>query len=162
MKKLHKKIGAVALASMIVAGGFGASKIDSHAWSLWGSRKSSVVIDHRNNWDLKSFSKIAKDDYDWLINYYLKVERPNSGINIIAVSEDESSMNKYIKQKFGERPELVNRLSRVANSCFYGSSFVDIFNLEQSNLIKQNDHSGIVKIQFGSIYVLASKIVEIK
>ena len=143
MKKLHKKIGAMALASMIVLGGVGASKIDSHA--LWW-RRPSVVIDH-NNWDLKKLSKDAFIDFDYLDSEFLKIH----DVRVVAISENKDDMDNYIKSKYAKNPELKNRLLRPAPYSFYGLQFMDMFNGE----VKRGNN--IVKMKFGSVYLIVSK-----
>lgn len=140
MKKLYKKISAVALASMIVAGGFGASRIDSHA--LWGS-KSSVVID-QSDWDLNKLSHNAKVDVDYLEDY-LKHEAGD--IKIYVASDSKKDMNDYIKKNYPDQPELL----REAVECFYGRDAVDIYRARASR------GQDMVKIKFGDAFVLLSK-----
>lgn len=141
MKKLYKKIGAVALASMIIAGGVGASRIDSHA--LWGS-KSSVVID-QSNWNLNSLSHNAKVDADYLEDY-LKHEA--NDIMIIVASDNKDAMNKYIKENYPDKPYLSRE---VAPDCFYGRNVVDIFRGAERR------GEDIVKVKFSDVFVLLSK-----
>lgn len=137
MKKLHKKIGAVALASMIVAGGVGASKIDSHA--LWW-RRPSVVIE-ASNWDLSKLSKNARIDADYLKDY-LHHEAPN--IKLLAASDNKQDLDEYISKRYPN-------ISKVYPYCFYGRQVVGISNSEK--IIGKD----IAKVKFGDAYVLVSQ-----
>lgn len=140
MKKLHKKIGAVALAGMIIAGGVGASKIDSHA--AYSNR--SAVVDSIQ--DLSKLSKGALIDLDYIYSEFLK----GSEFEIIAVSDNRSLMNGYINKKFSKEPDLIQRLSRVPMYAFYGRDFMDILHLN-----KKKGHK-ISHIKFGDAYLLVS------
>lgn len=147
MKKLYKKIGAVALASMIVAGGVGARKIDSHA--LWGNSRSSVIIS-RSDWDLNKLSGIVKQDCDY-IEDFIKHEKGDRKIELIAASGDEHALNEYIKREYANQKEVKDRLlSEVAAKCFYGRQFIAILDSE-----KKVNHN-IVKIKFGEAFILVS------
>ena len=147
MKKLHKKIGAIAVASMVVAGGVAASGVESHAW--WG-RRAPVVIDH-NSWDLKKLSKGARIDVDYLEDY-IKHNKGKRNIEIVAASDNLYDLNEYIKRKFDEKPDLVKRLLLEGGSSrFYGREVMDILN------IKQREGHNIVKVKFGQAYLLISQ-----
>ena len=143
MKKLYKKIGAVALASMIVAGGFGANKIESHA--LWGRRASAII--YKDHWDVSRLSKGAQIDLDYIEDFF-KYEKGSRKIDILAASDNKSDMDEYIKKEYSKKdPGL---LSRVESSAFYGRHVLGILDAEKSA-----GHN-IVKVKFGDVHLLIS------
>lgn len=95
MKKIHKKIGAMALAGMVVAGGVAASGVSSHAASY---SKGSI-----NNLD-----RLEKRAYDEVEELLHKLGgNNNKKVGIVAVSSSEHAMFGYIKEKF---PKIKDRL----------------------------------------------------
>ena len=58
MKKIHKKIGAMALAGMVVAGGVAASGGKSHAASY--SKASLSSLSEADYWSVREAEEIAK------------------------------------------------------------------------------------------------------
>lgn len=80
MKNLHKKIGAMVLAGMVVLGGVAVSGVNSFAAS---KEKVSVI----NIQDAKHKK----------VNFYCK----KYGAEIIDVSNKESEIRKIIKDKYG-------------------------------------------------------------
>lgn len=142
MKKIHKKIGAVALASMIVAGGFAASKVESHAWG-----KSPSVVISGYNLDLNKLPHNARVDADYLIDF-LKFEAKN--IKVIAASNDKNALDNYIKIKYDDDSELIDRLLKVPADCFYGKQVI------AQCIYEKSLGNEIVKVKFSDAYVLLS------
>ena len=105
MKNLHKRVGAMALASMVVAGGVALSggKASASGLSFFGNLYEHEIY----KGSLKDLDPAAKADYEY-IDYFLKEE----GYRVMAVSDNDRAMNQYVKEKFINRG-LKNRLSEV-------------------------------------------------
>ena len=91
MKNLHKKIGAMALAAMVVAGGVAVSGAQSFAAGYNG-----IPIEHKikNEQGYKLVKKICD----------------RLGIEILAAKQDLREMDRLVEEVFKERRGIRNRL----------------------------------------------------
>lgn len=111
MKKIHKKIGAMALAGMVVAGGVAASGGSSHAVSF-NPKLPLVVVSKGSMDDLSDYDKCSIKEVQKICK--------ELGISIRAVSNKSSVMDKFISDgKVIKRPRVRNKL--LEGSVLYGN-----------------------------------------
>lgn len=139
MKKLHKKIGAIVLASMIVVGGIASSGVKSNAVS-----SSKVKVQQR--W-------IEKDD-KFVQDLCKKLK-----IEILIRARGSSMMDKSVKNVFEGRYDIISVLSDGGKIFNRGEK--QKFKNYLENYVKQLDksHKGkqnkFLRVRFGSIgYIL--------
>lgn len=143
MKKIHKKIGAMALAGMVVAGGIAASGGSSHAASLISrvpqAPVSKVGLDSLSVADQCSVREAQE---------IVKKVSPN-GI-VVAVSKSSGLMDNFIKRDpFFKKPHVRKRLLKD-----YPVHLKNANVLEKELRDKKKDGKKFLKCQYDDLIFL--------
>lgn len=141
MKKIHKKIGAVALAGMVIAGGVAASGGSSHAVSFLNKKPEISVV----NVGLEGLSKYALDSYNFIEEYV-----SDAGWKIIALSESRSVMNKHIS-KLRLPYKAKKRLLKLPRGYYSGE--------DVKSMLEQKAKEGLKRHRFelGNLQILVAR-----
>ena len=126
MKKLHKKVGAMALASMVVAGGVAASGVQSHAVSFL-AQKPEVSVKKEG---LNALSPYARVQYNFIEDYI-----KDGGGKIVKVSQSQEVMDKHISDSERFRKSVKKELLKLPNGWHSGE--------DVKNIIKQKKSQGL-------------------
>ncbi len=132
MKKLHKKISAFALASMVAAGGFAASGVKAHADSYYIPGIGSLV------------DRLVR--YDQIIYHEVKGYAEQNGGKIISVYDNKNDMIKDINRRFKNNKSLIDNL-RVPVDCGWGPS-------RSIRLEIEHHRENIIHVSYYGVYFL--------